>query len=161
VASYGLQGVRANSPGASYAPAHGSTHLLDAGVAVYPSSTLSVRVGLSAGWGRRSTDVGGAFEWEACNLLDRGCEFAGSPTLTGSLGGSRLPFYARFDLGARKHWHLRLAGRETVIGVFGTVSNVLGRANTLVYLRSSPASPPTALDMRPRSPLVIGLDWRF
>ena len=161
VASYGLQRVRAFSQGSSYAPASGSTHLVDTGVVVYPSSTTSIRVGLSGAWGRRSTDVGGTFEWEACNLIDRGCEFAGSPTLAGALGGSALSPYARVDIGARKHWHVRMAGRQTLIGLFGTVTNVFGRANTLAYARASGGGSSTAVEMRPRSPLVVGLDWRF
>lgn len=161
VVSYGLQRVRTFSRGTAFVPAHGSTHLAEAGVVVYPSSTTSVRIGLSGAWGRRSTDVGGAFEWEACNLIDRGCEFAGSPYLAGALGQRDLPPYARVDLGARKHWHLRMAGKETSIGLFGTVTNIFGRANTLLFARPTNGDPATAVEMRPRSPLVVGLDWRF
>ncbi len=161
VASYGLQHVRVHGTGTDYAPGHGATHLADVGVVVYPSSTTSVRLGTSGAWGRRSTDVGGAFEWEACNLLDRGCEFAGSPYLTGTLGGSELPGYVRVDVGARKHWHIRVAGRETLVGLFGTVTNVFGRANALVLVRDPSSGTSGPVEMRPRSPLVVGLDWRF
>jgi hypothetical protein len=64
-------------------------------------------------------------------------------------------------LGARKHWHLDVGRRDTVIGLFGTVTNVLGRMNELVFANGVGGGAPTPVEMRPRSPLVLGLDWRF
>lgn len=158
--SYGLQRVEASASGVSYAPRHGPLHTFDAGVVTFPSTTLSIRAGLIGIWRRRSTDVGGAFEWEACNLVDLGCEFAGSPVLAGPLGGTSLPPYLRLDLGVRKHWHLRTAGKDTTLGLFATVTNVLGRTNALVMSRSADGSR-QLITMRPRAPLVVGLDWEF
>lgn len=104
----------------------------------------------------------GAFEWEACNLLDQGCEFAGSPTHdTNRLGGTRLPSYFRLDLGLRKHWHLELAGRDVELALFATVTNLLGRRNVLAVATDPVTGMRSEIEMRPRAPLVVGLDWRF
>ncbi len=161
VADYGWQRVRFSTAASSYAPVHGTAHLVSTGLVAHPSASTSGRVSLSGGFGRRSSDVGGAFEWEACNLLDQGCEFAGSPTVSGPLGGRSLPPYLRVDLGARKHWHLRLRGRESLVAVHGTLTNVLGRANVLTHAVDAESGRPGPVTMRPLSPLVIGVEWRF
>ena len=144
-----------------FEPRHGTAHLLDAGLIVYPVPTASLRLGASWGSGRNATAVAGPFEWEACNLLDQGCEFAGTPRLTGDPGGESLPRYLRVDLGARKHWHVRAGGRDAVLGVFATISNVFGNGNVLTYVVDPDTGEREAVDMLPRSPLVLGLDWRF
>jgi hypothetical protein len=101
-------------------------------------------------------------EWEACNLLDQGCEFAGSPRYrTDQLGATSLPTYFRIDLGLRKHWHLEVGGRDVELGLFGTVTNLLGRKNVLTLAPAGATGTPGVVEMRPRSPLVVGLDWRF
>jgi hypothetical protein len=162
VASYGLQRVRLAFGDTSYTPDHGATHAIDAGVIVYPSATFSVRLGGSGVLGRRTTAVGGPFEWEACNLLDRGCEFAGSPRdRPEPLGATSLPAYFRVDLGLRKHWHLRIAGRDGQVAVFGTVTNVFGRRNLLTVAADPVTGGRSGVEMRPRAPLVVGIDWRF
>lgn len=161
VVSYGLQRVRVSYGDSLYTPRHGTTHTLDAGLTVHPAATFSIRLGVAAAMGRTSTTVSGPFEWESCNVLDRGCEFAGSPQLLGPLGADRLPTYARVDLGGRKHWHARVAGRDMLIGVFGTVSNVLGRHNALVHVVDPETGERQTVDMLPRAPLIIGIDTRF
>jgi hypothetical protein len=105
--------------------------------------------------------VSGTFEWEACNLMDRGCEFGGSPQTSGALGGTRLPSYLRLDLSLRKHWHLRLGRRDLTLAVFGTISNLLGRTNVLAWTTDPSTGRSIAIEMRPLAPLVAGLDWRF
>jgi hypothetical protein len=160
VASYALQHVRYSTASSSYTPYHGATHLLDGGVIVFPTPTFSLRLGVAAAAGRRGTDVAGAFEWEACNLRDRGCEFGGSPRTAGMrLGGTSLPWYARLDLGARKDWHRQVHGRETMVALFGAATNVSARTNVLSYARADGGRTP--IEMRPFAPLVIGLEWRF
>lgn len=161
VASYGWQRVRLQHHDSTYTPRHGTAHVVDAGVVLFPTATSSVRLGATAALGRTATAVAGPFEWEACNLLDQGCEFAGSPRLDGPLGGTRLPAYARLDLGGRKHWHVAVAGRDLLIALFGTVTNVLGRRNTLVYVVDPDTGERAAVEMLPRAPLVVGLDARF
>jgi hypothetical protein len=105
--------------------------------------------------------VTGVFEWEACNLLDQGCEFGGSPQAEDGLGETRLPAYARLDLGVRKHWHVRLAGRDLMLAAYGTLTNLLGRSNVLTVVTDPDTGNRTAIEMRPPAPLVVGLDWRF
>ncbi len=162
VASYGLQRVRLTSEDGSYVPSHGAVHRLEGGVTVFPTSTLSFRVGAEAAFGRRTTIASGSLEWEACNLLDLGCEFAGNPELDGgSLGAAALPAYSRVDFGVRKHWHLTAGGRDAEVALFGTVTNLLGRRNTLTYLRDPETGEVAAIEMRPLAPLVLGIDWRF
>jgi hypothetical protein len=160
-ARYGWQDVRASVAGTSYSPAHATEHLVDAGVSFFPTATLLLRMTANAGFGRRNTASRGPFEWEACNLLDRGCEFAGVPELVGPLGGESLPAYVRIDVGARKHWHFRLGSRDASVALFGTLTNVFGRSNVLTQFVDPLTGERTSVDMRPPSPLVIGIDWSF
>lgn len=161
VGSYGWQHTRYFHEGRGFAPGHASAHQAEAGVAFYPSPTVVLRLDARAVGGRVATAVEGPFEWEACNLLDLGCEFLGSPRSTGPPGDVRLPAYLRMDLGARKHWHVSLGGRDALIGVFATVSNVFGRRNLLTRVLPSGDGAPSDVTMLPLSPLVAGLYWRF
>ena len=162
VASYGLQRVRQGFGRARYAPDHAVTHRLAGGMTLLPVADMSLRLGVVSSFGRRATPVAGSIEWEACNLGDRGCEFAGTPiTIPDQQGGVRLPAYLRIDLGARKQWTLSVGGRRASVALFGTLTNVLGRENVLTYaldLHTNAADPVT---MRPLAPLVVGLDWRY
>jgi hypothetical protein len=162
LANYGYQDVRVEYGDSSYVPEHGAKHSLVGGVIYFPWPTLSIRLGAEAAWGRRTTVASGEFEWEACNLLDRGCEFGGSPRYWGEpLGGARLPAYFRLDLGVRQHWHLGVGGRDVSMAIFAAATNILERKNVLTYARNPADGQVTPIEMRPRSPLVIGLDWRF
>ena len=67
----------------------------------------------------------------------------------------------RLDLGVRKHWHLRFAGRDAAVALFGTVTNVIGRHNVLTYVLDPATGEASAVEMRPFGPLVAGLDWQF
>ncbi|HEV8125246.1 MAG TPA: carboxypeptidase-like regulatory domain-containing protein [Gemmatimonadales bacterium] len=161
VASYGLQRVRFREGALTYAPSFGATHLLEAGVVVFPSATTSIKLGATGALGRRTTIVASGFEWEACNLRDKGCEFGGSPYYGGETpGGTPLPGYFRLDLGARKHWHFGLGSHRATIALFATMTNLLARNNVLTYTRDS-SGEPVAIEMRPFSPLVVGIDWEF
>ncbi|MGH7567876.1 MAG: carboxypeptidase regulatory-like domain-containing protein [Gemmatimonadales bacterium] len=162
VASYGLQRVRLGYADSSYLPAHGAAQRFEGGVIVFPTATSSIRLGVSGALGRRTTAVSSGLEWEACNLLDQGCEFAGSPHYGGErLGATVLPRYLRIDLGLRKHWHVAVAKRDAVIALFGSVTNLLGRKNVLTYATDPATGRPVAIEMRPFAPLVVGLDWQF
>jgi hypothetical protein len=162
VASYGLTRVSFAFGDSSYVPEHGTRHSLEAGAVMFPTATLSFRIGATALMGRRTTAFAGEFEWEACNLLDQGCEFSGSPRYgVEPLGGKKLPAYVRLDAGVRKHWHLEVAGRDVSVALFGTVTNLLGSRNVLTYAKDPATGRFAAVEMRPRAPLVVGLDWRF
>jgi hypothetical protein len=56
-------------------------------------------------------------------------------------------------------WHLRLAGRDASVALFG-ITNLLGRRNVDLRRRSATGGG-APIDMRPLAPLVLGLDWRF
>ena len=162
IGSYGLQRVRLAHGDSAYVPDHGATHLFEGGVIVFPRATTSLRLGASAALGRRSTAIPGAFEWESCNLMDQGCELAGSPDYGGeALGGTALPPYVRLDLGLRQHWHLQLGGRDATVALFASATNLLGRKNVLTYARDPATGERMVIEMRPPSPLVVGMDWRF
>jgi len=161
-AAYGLQHVRFRSEGADYVPEHGTRNVIEGGVVVFPSASWSVRFGSVAAIGRRGTPITGNLEWEGCNLLDQGCEFAGAPRHSGdSLGVSSLRSYLRVDLGVRKELKVRIAGRSAPVGVFGTLTNLFGRRNILAYASDAVTGASQAIEMRPLAPLVIGIDWRF
>jgi hypothetical protein len=162
VAGYGFQRVRLQYGDTSYVPEYGAPHSIHAGVIVFPSSGASIRLGMTTALGRRTTAVEGPFEWESCNLADRGCEFAGTPgPRSEPLGSTPLPAYVRLDLGIRKQWPLTLLGRQGAVAAFGTVTNLLARRNILTVAVAPSTGRREPIDMRPRSPLVVGIDWRF
>jgi hypothetical protein len=109
--------------------------------------------------GRRAATALGDLEYEAVNMLDQGGEFGGSP-LSGRPGAA-LPAYHRIDLGVRKSWHTRLGHRDGVLAAFGTVSNLLSRENVLTFEVNPATGARTPIEMRPFSPLVVGIDWQF
>ena len=162
LASWGWQRVRYTYGDSAYVPDHGARHTVEAGAILFPTATSSVRAGVTGVLGRRGTAIPGAFEFESCNLIDAGCEFGGSPHYgTTAPGGARLPAYVRLDVGVRKHWDLQIAGRDALVAVFGTLTNVFARQNVLTWAIDAETGARTAIDLRPISPLVIGIDWRF
>jgi hypothetical protein len=72
-----------------------------------------------------------------------------------------LPAYVRVDAGLRKHWHARLGGRDVVLALFGSVTNLFARGNVMNYGPDPTTGASSPLEMRPLAPLVLGLDWRF
>ena len=162
IASYGRQYVRYRYLSQRYVPDFGATDLVDAAVLVNASQTVSLRAGVSGRFGRRITPLATPFEWESCNIADRGCEFAGSPRASGdSLGATAVPGYVRFDIGMRSHWQVRIAGRTTELAVFGTLTNVFARTNVLTLAPDPITGARAPVTLRSRVPLVIGVDWSF
>ena len=95
-------------------------------------------------------------------MLDRGSEFAGNPYYDGAaLGGTALPAYYRIDLGVRKQWRFGVMGRDANLALFATATNLLGRKNILTYAKDPSTGDPVGVEMRPLSPLLVGLDWGF
>ncbi len=162
VAAYAAQRVRTVASDTTWQPEFGTAHTVDAGVVFFPGPSASIRLGVSAAAGRRASGFAGSFEWEACNLIDRGCEFAGGPLRRDeALGTIALPAYARVDIGARKHWHVTSGTRDVQIAVYATWSNLFDRRNVLTYTKDGVTSVRHLVPMRPGSPLVIGFDWSF
>ena len=157
---YGYQDTRVAGAGQRYQPAAAPRHNLNAGITLRPLRQWELRAGFTGQFGRRATLARGPFEWESCNLRDRGCEFAGTPVLTGPRGALRLPAYARLDLGLRYELSPTLLGRRGTMAAYGTLSNLLSRRNLLTYATADDGSR-DPVDLRPRAPLVVGIDWRF
>ncbi len=161
-ASYGFGSVGNEVETLEYRPGFAISHTVTGAVAYYPAAQLELRSAILAEFGRPTTVMEGPFVWEACSFLEGGCEAEGSPQRTkGPLGADRLPAYARLDVGARKHWHSRLLGRDGEVAIFATLSNVLWRENFLGYVMSPETGKLSGLPMRPFSPLTAGLEWRF
>lgn len=160
--TYGFQRTRYTYGDTTYQPDFAAGHSLVVGVAAHPWQTVSVRAGMVELLGRRTTAVVGPVDWQACTLDNRGCQVAGSPSRRAEpLGATSLPSYARVDLSLRKHWDVHVAGRPSVVAVYGSLSNLLGRRNLLTVAESPVSGVREALEMRARSPLVVGLEWRF
>ncbi len=162
LASYGFAGVGNEVKEREYRPSFAIGHAIAAAVAYYPTAQLELRSAVRAEYGRPTTSMEGPFVWEACSVLEGGCEAEGSPQrISGPLGGDRLPPYVRLDIGVRKHWHSRIFGRDGVVAAFATLSNVFGRKNVLGYVADPETGELSGLPMRPFSPLTAGLEWRF
>jgi len=145
-----------------YTPSHGDTHGLDVGVITDPWRGWTFRLSVAGLAGRHATPVKGAFEWEACNLRDRGCEFGGSPRSdVHALGATTLPVYARADAGVSRQWNIGGHGRAGTIAAFGAATNMFGRRNVLTYSRDAQSSAWVPVEMRPFAPLVVGMEWRY
>jgi len=161
-ASYARQHVRFANGQKAYVPDYAAAHALDAGIMVHPSRTLSFRLGASGRFGRRVTPLTTPFEWEPCNITDRGCELVGTPRANAdSLGGTRLPGYVRVDIGVRSRWQVRIAGRTTELSAFGTLTNIFAHTNVLTTAPDPTTGTRGPVTMRPLAPLVIGVDWVF
>lgn len=161
LASYGAESVEIEAGELEYAPGYAAAHRVRVGGIAHVTPTFSVRVGWIGEFGRRGTETIGVLEWESCNLLDGGCEFAGTPELLGAPGAVELPAYRRLDLSVRKHWHLRLAGRDVRLEAFGSGSNLLGRDNVLSYAVDPETGERSPIEMRPAAPVAVGIGWSF
>lgn len=162
LASYGFGSVRNELHDLEYAPGFAIEHAIAAGVAYYPTAQLELRTAVRAEVGRPRTLVEGPISWEACSIIEGGCEAEGSPRrMAGPLGEDRLPPYVRVDVGIRKHWHSRILGRSGLVAVFATVTNVFGRRNVLGYISDPDTGELSMLPMRSFSPLTAGLEWQF
>ena len=69
--------------------------------------------------------------------------------------------YMRTDLGLRKHWHVGFAGRDAMLSVHGTLTNILNRTNTLNFVIDPFMGTAQRIEMLPFSPLVIGVELAF
>ena len=162
IARYRWQASTLAGASTRYVPAGAASHALEGGLTLLPTRTTSIRVGATALFGRQATAVANGLEWEACNLRDRGCEFGGTPHHRGqTLGGISLPAYFRVDLTLRQQWSFDAVGRRATMATFGTVTNIFGRENVLTYAEDPASGERGPVTMRPRAPLVVGIEWQF
>jgi hypothetical protein len=160
-ASLGMERVELSVGDEEWTPGYAASRSARVGAIAFPTPTLSIRVGWIGQFGRRGSDAIGLLEWESCNLLDLGCEFAGTPEELGELGARRLPAYHRLDVSVRKHWHFVVAGHEASVEAYTTASNLLGRTNVLGFVVNPSTGEGAPIEMRPRAPLTLGLGWTF
>jgi hypothetical protein len=161
-ATYGRQEATYSYGDSTYTPDFVGAHSVDLGISAHPTATFSLRLGLIGVFGRHATAVGGPFTWQTCSLGDGGCQIEGSPDWRPeSLGATRLPAYVRVDVGVRKHWDVVVARRRALLAVYGSFTNLLGRANVLTFIEDRASGLREPLPMRGRSPLAVGLEWRF
>ena len=160
VARYAHQRVRVSYGDTTYIPSWGGQQLLDAGFLLRPAQGTALRLSVSAETGARTTTIEDPFEWEACNLLDRGCEFAGTPShRLEPLGSVGLPSYIRADVGVRQSVGLHVGGRHHRVAAYGTLTNVFSRRNLMTYVRDPGTGGRTPVRTRPRALLVLGVEW--
>ena len=158
--AYGWQRARYDLTRTAYAPEHAARHRLHAGVTVEVLEGLQLRLGGIGAFGRRATAVRGAVEWDGCNLADRACEFAGVPMSSpDALGALSLPHYLSADVGVRKQWLRIVRDHASTIAAYGTVTNLFNRTNFLNSVVNDGGR--SGVEMRSRTPLVIGLEWQF
>jgi len=161
IASLSVERVELRVGDEEWVPGWAARRTARVGAIAFPTPSLSVRLAWIGRFGQRGTDTVGFLEWESCNLLDLGCEFAGSPVDLGELGARELPPYHRLDVSLRKHWHIQVGRRDARVEAYATASNLLGRSNVLTYAILPQTADPVPLEMRPRAPLTLGLGWSF
>jgi len=162
LAVVGLQRTRYAYEDAVYTPDFAAARSLQVGVTVFPSATISLRLGAIGLFGRRTTAVGGPVDWQTCSLDNRGCQIGGSPSWRPeALGATGLPPYLRVDAGIRKHWDVALVGRRGLLAAYGSVTNLFDRGNVQTLVVAPVTGVREPLIMQGRGPLVIGLEWRF
>ena len=50
------------------------------------------------------------------------------------IAGVNIPSHKRVDVALRKHWHFGIGGRDALLALHGTITNLFARKNVLTYL---------------------------
>jgi hypothetical protein len=117
------------------------------------------RAALAVHGGAPTSLVADQIEWTPYTSSAGQGDLAGSPGhITGALDGSRLPTYARFDIGVRHDWRLSFLGRESEVTTSAGLTNLFNRGNALGMV-ANPAS--SALLLLPRRSVTFGLEWKY
>ena len=156
-AGYSLTMARRITDSVQFLPAFATRQSASAalGYDVTPRTTFHSAMWLVAG--RPTTVVSDQIGWDTGDAFSR--EVSGSPQRSeGPLGGARLPYYLRFDVGAR-HTMSLWRTRAEVTG-FAGVNNIFDRANKTGYVRPAGTHERRDLTMLPLS-VVAGLEWRY
>lgn len=158
----GAADVRLEPSGDSaYQPAFATTRSLTTAAAYRLGTQTSLRSALFAQWGRRTTLYDGMLDWEACDVLDGGCEISGTPgDAIGARSARKLPPYVRWDVGVRHGWRVRVGARHVELEAHATLRNLLDRRNVWGYTTADGVAA-RALMWRPLSLLTAGLDFHY
>lgn len=161
--AYDLSVSRRTAGGLDYQAPAQPRHAFLLALAARARATTTVRATLRGTAGARTGVVGGPFDWEACDPLNRGCEASGAPRrVVGAPDGVRLPASLRLDLGVRHAWRVRVGGRDGELGARAAMANVLGRRNVWAVVADPRVrGGPTTLVSRQPSLLSVGVDWRY
>ncbi len=157
---YSLSKVTQRADGLTYTPSYGVSHSLSAGVGFRVQSSTVLRVAMSLHGGAPTSLVADQVEWTPYTASAGDGDLGGSPgRITGALDGSRLPTYARFDVGVRHDWRLRLFGRESEVTTSTALTNLFNRGNALGMLAAPAGS--SSLLLLPRRSATFGLEWKY
>lgn len=113
------------------------------GVAYHPGRLAVVRVSATIGKGRPTTTLQDGLQLDPYTPMDGAGALTGSPTaVPGPPNTSRLPTYARLDLGLSRDWKIRGPGAGARINTSFTVTNLLDRRNVLAYVAAPDGARP-------------------
>jgi hypothetical protein len=157
-AGYSISFVERGTDSLEFRPTFATRQSASFAVGYDATSRMNLHSALWVASGRPTTVLSDDISWDTGDAFTAGRELSGSPQHTvGSLNGSRLPFYFRWDIGAR--YTLPLP-RTRSIAAFGGVNNLFGRENKTGYVKPSGTSSRRDLMMLPTS-VVLGLEWTF
>ena len=162
-ASYGYQRVRLGAGATRYVPAFASAHLVEAGLVLFPSPTIAIRLAGSAAAGRRGTTIPDARGVGELQPARPGLRAGRKSALCGRRA-RRHPAAALPEPRARRRGNTGTSrsGDGTPCSASSARSPTCSAGPTCSRLAGDPAAgPPAAVELRPRSPLVVGLDWQF
>ncbi len=116
------------------------------GVAYHLRRLAVVRVSATIGKGRPTTTLQDGLQLDPYTPMDGAGALTGSPMAElGPLNTTRLPTYARLDLGLSRDWELRGRGAGARINTSLTVTNLLDRRNVLAYVAAPDGARPVFL----------------
>lgn len=134
---------------------HGTSLTAELGYRFLQNTRLLLR--FNSGAHQPASIVAPGFEWQP--LREAG-DLAGTPeNLPGGVNATRLPAYARLDLGLRRPWRTPdfMHAGDITTGV--SIANVLGRANVLGFI-ANPDGSLRVIRSIPRT-LVFEVGWHF
>lgn len=158
--AYSLSGVTQRANGMSYTPSYDATQSVSGAVGLRVWGNTVVRIAASLHSGAPTSLIADRVEWTPYTSSSGAGDLAGSPgQIAGALDGARLPAYARFDLGVRHDWRLRLLGRVSEVTTSASLSDLFNRGNALGMLAAEPGT--NALLLLPRRSATFGLEWKY
>jgi hypothetical protein len=152
-AGYSFSVVERGTDSLEFRPTFATRQSASLAVGYDASSRVNLHSAFWVASGRPTTILSDDISW------DTGAgEVSGSPQHTaGPLNGSRLPFYFRWDLGAR---YTLPMGRTRAMTAFAGVNNLFNRENKMGYVQPAGTAARRSLTMLPSS-VVFGLEWKF
>ena len=157
--AYSLSSTWRRAGTSTYVPDFASTHTISLGVGARLWRATTLRTAASYNSGVPASVYGDPLEWMPYTPSSGSGDIAGSPQhVIGTLNGTRLPPYVRLDLGIRREWGLSIFGIGARVAGDATITNVLGRSNTLGLAQPYGGSQQSLL--LPARSLELGFEWR-